>query len=106
MADPVYEGKAIRGLLNLAAEGRFEPDSRILLMHLGGTRRSTPMPASFPRWSLRDSNLERVAPDYPVRVASAPLDFPILDPSNPPGYTLLPCTGPYSGSSSPSSSPN
>ncbi|MXY49908.1 MAG: D-cysteine desulfhydrase family protein [Gemmatimonadetes bacterium] len=37
MADPVYEGKAIRGLLNLAGEGRFEPDSRILLMHLGGT---------------------------------------------------------------------
>ena len=37
MADPVYEGKAIRGLLKLADEGRFEPDSRILLMHLGGT---------------------------------------------------------------------
>lgn len=37
MADPVYEGKAIRGLLKLAGEGRFEPDSRILLMHLGGT---------------------------------------------------------------------
>ena len=36
MADPVYEGKAIRGLLKLAGEGRFEPGSRILLMHLGG----------------------------------------------------------------------
>ena len=36
MADPVYEGKAVRGLLNLAETGRFEPDSRILLMHLGG----------------------------------------------------------------------
>ncbi len=37
MADPVYEGKAVLGLLKLADQGRFEPDSRILLMHLGGT---------------------------------------------------------------------
>ncbi len=37
VADPVYEGKAIRGLQNLAGGGRFESDSRILLMHLGGT---------------------------------------------------------------------
>lgn len=37
IADPVYEGKALRGLLALANEGRFESDSKILLMHLGGT---------------------------------------------------------------------
>ena len=37
VADPVYEGKALRGLQKLAAEGRFEPDSTVLLMHLGGT---------------------------------------------------------------------
>lgn len=37
VADPVYEGKALRGLLKLANDGRFEPNSRILLMHLGGT---------------------------------------------------------------------
>ena len=37
VADPVYEGKALRGLQMLAADGRFETDSRILLMHLGGT---------------------------------------------------------------------
>ena len=37
IADPVYEGRAIRGLLNLAAEGRFEKDAKILLMHLGGS---------------------------------------------------------------------
>lgn len=37
IADPVYEGRAIRGLLNLAGENRFEPDARVLLMHLGGT---------------------------------------------------------------------
>lgn len=36
IADPVYEGRAVRGLLDLAADGRFEPDARILLMHLGG----------------------------------------------------------------------
>jgi len=37
IADPVYEGRAVRGLLNLAGEGRFERNARILLMHLGGT---------------------------------------------------------------------
>ncbi len=37
VADPVYEGRAIRGLLNLAEAGRFEKDARILLMHLGGS---------------------------------------------------------------------
>jgi 1-aminocyclopropane-1-carboxylate deaminase len=37
LADPVYEGKAIRGLLELAKQGRFEKNCRILLMHLGGT---------------------------------------------------------------------
>jgi len=37
IADPVYEGKAVRGLLALSHEGRFESDSKILLMHLGGT---------------------------------------------------------------------
>lgn len=37
IADPVYEGKAIRGLLDLNKQGRFEKNSRILLMHLGGS---------------------------------------------------------------------
>lgn len=37
IADPVYEGKAIRGLMKLTEEGRFEKTSRVLLMHLGGT---------------------------------------------------------------------
>ncbi len=36
-ADPVYEGKALRGLQTLAAQGLFPPGSRVLLMHLGGT---------------------------------------------------------------------
>ncbi len=37
IADPVYEGKAIRGLLELNQQGRFEKGSKILLMHLGGS---------------------------------------------------------------------
>tara|TARA_R110002096_G_scaffold436071_1_gene666854 strand:- start:29296 stop:30354 length:1059 start_codon:yes stop_codon:yes gene_type:complete len=37
IADPVYEGKAIRGLLELNEQGRFEKGSKILLMHLGGS---------------------------------------------------------------------
>lgn len=36
-ADPVYEGKALRGLQALAADGCFPHGSRVLLMHLGGT---------------------------------------------------------------------
>ncbi|HEY3148106.1 MAG TPA: D-cysteine desulfhydrase family protein [Dongiaceae bacterium] len=37
IADPVYEGKAVRGLLDLARSGHFRSDARILLLHLGGT---------------------------------------------------------------------
>ena len=37
IADPVYEGRAIRGLLDLAAQNRFASDAKILLMHLGGS---------------------------------------------------------------------
>ncbi len=37
VADPVYEGKALRGLGRLIADDRFDANARILLMHLGGT---------------------------------------------------------------------
>ena len=37
IADPVYEAKAVRGLLSIASEGYFESGSKILLMHLGGS---------------------------------------------------------------------
>jgi 1-aminocyclopropane-1-carboxylate deaminase len=37
VADPVYEGKALRGLQALAKDGRLEANSKVLLMHLGGT---------------------------------------------------------------------
>ncbi|MEM7168625.1 MAG: D-cysteine desulfhydrase family protein [Pseudomonadota bacterium] len=37
IADPVYEGRAIRGLLDLSASGRFAPEDKVLLMHLGGS---------------------------------------------------------------------
>lgn len=48
MADPVYEGKAVLGLLNLAELGRFEPDSRVLLMHLGGNPAIHAYASQFP----------------------------------------------------------
>ena len=35
--DPVYEGRSVKGLLTLNENGRFEKDSKVLLMHLGGT---------------------------------------------------------------------
>jgi 1-aminocyclopropane-1-carboxylate deaminase len=37
IVDPVYEGKAVRGLRELAEKGRFEKGSKVLLMHLGGS---------------------------------------------------------------------
>lgn len=37
IADPVYEGRAIRGLIDLNASGRFASDDKVLLMHLGGS---------------------------------------------------------------------
>jgi len=37
IADPVYECRAICGLLNLSGEDRFEKNAKILLMHLGGS---------------------------------------------------------------------
>jgi len=37
IADPVYEGRAIRGVIDLHASGRFAPREKVLLMHLGGS---------------------------------------------------------------------
>lgn len=37
VADPVYEGRAICGLLDLVDEGRFAKNASILLMNLGGS---------------------------------------------------------------------
>ena len=36
MTDPVYEGKSMQGLLDLARQGRFPAGSKILYVHLGG----------------------------------------------------------------------
>lgn len=36
VADPVYEGKALRGLLDLVKSGVFGAGQRVLLLHLGG----------------------------------------------------------------------
>lgn len=37
IADPVYEGKAVRGLITLIEEGRLRQGQRVLLLHMGGT---------------------------------------------------------------------
>jgi 1-aminocyclopropane-1-carboxylate deaminase/D-cysteine desulfhydrase-like pyridoxal-dependent ACC family enzyme len=36
-ADPVYEGKALAGLIELTHRGVLTPRDRVLLLHLGGT---------------------------------------------------------------------
>jgi 1-aminocyclopropane-1-carboxylate deaminase len=37
VTDPVYEGKALRGLAKLVDDGRFDPSEKVLVLHLGGT---------------------------------------------------------------------
>jgi 1-aminocyclopropane-1-carboxylate deaminase len=37
IADPVYEGKSVRGLIDLVERGVLHGGQRVLLMHLGGT---------------------------------------------------------------------
>ncbi|MEA2479578.1 MAG: 1-aminocyclopropane-carboxylate deaminase, partial [Thermoleophilaceae bacterium] len=37
IADPVYEGRAVRGLIDLILAGRFTRGQHVLLMHLGGS---------------------------------------------------------------------
>jgi len=36
MTDPVYEGKSMQGMIDLAQKGHFPPGSKILYAHLGG----------------------------------------------------------------------
>jgi 1-aminocyclopropane-1-carboxylate deaminase len=36
LTDPVYEGKSMAALIDLVADGRIEPGSRVLYAHLGG----------------------------------------------------------------------
>ena len=56
LTDPVYEGKAVRGLLELSAQGRFEKHSRILLMHLGGMPGVDAYANHFPEITFRTMN--------------------------------------------------
>ncbi len=37
LADPVYTGRALAGLIDLIRRGRFTPDQRVLFWHTGGT---------------------------------------------------------------------
>jgi 1-aminocyclopropane-1-carboxylate deaminase len=36
ITDPVYEGKSMQGLVDLATKGYFPPGSKVLYAHLGG----------------------------------------------------------------------
>ena len=36
LTDPVYEGKSMAALIDLVADGRIAPGSRVLYAHLGG----------------------------------------------------------------------
>ncbi|MDE0419141.1 MAG: D-cysteine desulfhydrase family protein [bacterium] len=47
VVDPVYEGKAARGLVELVSRGRIAPNSNVLLMHLGGSPAVHAYAASF-----------------------------------------------------------
>jgi len=53
IADPVYEGKALRGLRQLIGNGRFDSGSKVLLMHLGGTPAVHAYANQFPPPELR-----------------------------------------------------
>ena len=56
VADPVYEGRAIRGLMNLANEGRFEKSDKVLLMHLGGSPATHAYAGQFSSFELQAFN--------------------------------------------------
>lgn len=62
IADPVYEGRAIRGLLNLVEGGRFEKDAKVLLMHLGGTHAIHAYAGHFDAVHLQEFNAELEKP--------------------------------------------
>ncbi len=58
IADPVYEGRAIRGLLDLNASGRFASQDRVLLMHLGGSPAIHAYAGQFGEVKLTPLNVE------------------------------------------------
>jgi 1-aminocyclopropane-1-carboxylate deaminase len=66
LADPVYEGKAIRGLIELIERGAIGDSERVLLMHLGGTHAVHAYANQL--WPARDDSsfdLHSSRPGYP-----------------------------------------
>jgi L-cysteate sulfo-lyase len=37
LADPVYTGKGLAGLLDMVRSGRFQPDEDVIFVHTGGS---------------------------------------------------------------------
>jgi len=56
--DPVYEGRSVKGLMTLSEKGRFEKDSKVLLMHLGGTPAVHAYSNNFDSVELKSINLD------------------------------------------------
>ncbi len=64
IADPVYEGRAVCGLLDLNASGRFAQDDKFYSCTSAGPRPSTPMQDSSPKFGSKNSTANRsLAPD-------------------------------------------
>jgi 1-aminocyclopropane-1-carboxylate deaminase len=68
IADPVYEGKAVRGLIKLIDEGRLHPGQRVLLLHMGGTPAVHGYADQLRTRALRDADTVLA----PAAIASAP----------------------------------
>jgi 1-aminocyclopropane-1-carboxylate deaminase/D-cysteine desulfhydrase-like pyridoxal-dependent ACC family enzyme len=48
LLDPVYTGKAMAGLIGLAAQGRFDRARAVVFIHTGGTPGLFAYPSLFP----------------------------------------------------------
>ena len=62
MADPVYEGKAIRGLIDLIERGALRRGERVVLLHLGGTHAVHAYADQLRETELAPLELDRATP--------------------------------------------
>jgi len=53
LLDPVYTGKTMAGLIDLARKGRFKPGERVLFLHTGGSPALFQYMDTFREWWLR-----------------------------------------------------
>jgi 1-aminocyclopropane-1-carboxylate deaminase len=72
MADPVYEGKAIRGLIELVRSGELRRGQRVLLVHLGGNPAVHAYADQLGRVELAELPVEIRAAGEPASTGSQP----------------------------------